>query len=72
MTKSKVAIIGYGVVGQEMHRLFPDALIYNGEKHPVGKLTYNDINKTGISHSQLPNAMKLMICAKNLVLITAM
>ena len=34
MSKNKIAIIGYGTVGKAMHALFPDALIYNGEKHP--------------------------------------
>lgn len=29
MTKNKVAIIGYGYVGKAVHKIFPDALIYD-------------------------------------------
>jgi len=29
MKKNKVAIIGYGIVGKGMHKIFPDALIYD-------------------------------------------
>ena len=29
MTKDKVAIIGYGYVGKAMHKIFPDALLYD-------------------------------------------
>lgn len=58
MIKSKVAIIGYGVVGKAMHALFPGALIYNGEKHPVGKLTYKDINKADVAFVCVPTPSK--------------
>lgn len=58
MTKSKVAIIGYGVVGKAIHAIFPDALIYNGEKYPVGKLTYNDINKADVVFVCVPTPSK--------------
>lgn len=58
MIKSKVAIVGYGVVGKAMHALFPEALIYNGEKHPVGKLTYKDINKADVAFVCVPSPSK--------------
>lgn len=54
MPKNKIAIIGYGVVGKAMHALFPNALIYNGEKHPVGKITYKDINKANVAFVCVP------------------
>jgi len=56
--KFKVAIIGYGVVGKAMHALFRDALIYNGEKHPSGKLTYKDINKADVAFVCVPTPSK--------------
>lgn len=58
MKKSEVAIIGYGVVGKAMHTLFPKALIYNGEKHPVGNLTYRDINKADVAFVCVPTPTK--------------
>lgn len=54
----KVSIVGYGVVGKAMHVLFPHALIYNGEKHPVGKLTYKDINKADVAFVCVPTPTK--------------
>lgn len=50
----KIAIIGYGVVGKTMHTLFPSALVYNGEKNPVGNLKYEDINKADIAFVCVP------------------
>jgi len=56
--KFKVSIIGYGVVGKTMHTLFPDALIYNGQRNPVGNLSYTDINKTGVAFVCVPTPTK--------------
>lgn len=61
-----VAIVGYGVVGNAMHALFPDALIYNGENHPVkvmisGKktvLSYREINTADVGFVCVPTPMK--------------
>lgn len=39
--KKKVAIIGYGYVGKAMHKIFPDALVYD----PALFITDNDGNK---------------------------
>lgn len=58
MSKNKIAITGYGVVGKAMHALFPDALIYNGEKHPVGNLTCTDINKADVAFVCVPTPSK--------------
>ncbi len=63
---TSVAIIGYGVVGKAMHELFPNALIYNGEKNPVkvlmnGRkkaLTYKDINRADVSFVCVPTPTK--------------
>lgn len=61
--KSKVAIIGYGVVGKAMHALFPDALILNSSQNPVlskeGKiLAYDDINKADVAFVCVPTPQK--------------
>ncbi len=56
--KLTVAIVGYGVVGKSMHTLFPNALVYNGEKNPVGDLTYEDINKADVSFVCVPTPTK--------------
>jgi len=64
--KQQVAIIGYGFVGKAMHQLFPEALIYNGEKHPVkvliGKkkkiLTYRDLNQADVAFVCVPTPTK--------------
>lgn len=56
--KFKVAIIGYGYVGKSMHSLFPDALIYNGEKHQVGNATYKEINKADVAFVCVPTPTK--------------
>lgn len=56
--KKKVAIVGYGVVGKAMHVLFPDALVYNGEKNPVGNLKYEDINKADVAFVCVPTPTK--------------
>lgn len=56
--KYTVAIIGYGVVGRAMHSLFPKAIIYNGEKHPVGNLTYKDVNKVDVAFICVPTPTK--------------
>lgn len=58
MNEIKVAIIGYGIVGKAMHKLFPKALIYNGEKHPIGNLTYQDINKADVAFVCVPTPTK--------------
>lgn len=63
---NKIAIIGYGVVGRAMHALFPNAFIYNGEKHPmkvlIGKrkrsLTYKDINSAYVGFVCVPTPTK--------------
>lgn len=57
-TSFKITIVGYGVVGRAMHALFPDALIYNGEKNPVGKLKYKDINKADAAFICVPTPTK--------------
>lgn len=54
----EIAIVGYGVVGKAMHVLFPNALIYNGEKHPVGKSKYGDINNAHVAFVCVPTPMK--------------
>ena len=55
-----VAIVGYGVVGKAMHVLFPNAVIYNGEKHPGPQIgiTYADINKADVAFVCVPTPMK--------------
>lgn len=58
MKKPDVAIIGYGTVGKAMHKLFRDALIYNGEKHRVGNLTYIDINTASYVFVCVPTPTK--------------
>lgn len=50
----KIAIVGYGIVGKAMHALFPNALVYNGEKNPVGKLRYEDINRVDVAFVCVP------------------
>ncbi|MEX2007372.1 MAG: hypothetical protein WD992_01225 [Candidatus Levyibacteriota bacterium] len=57
--KSKVAIIGYGVVGKAMYALFPEALVLSSSKNPfLGKngkaLTYDDINKSEVAFICVP------------------
>lgn len=57
--KSKVAIIGYGVVGKAMHALFPDAIILSSGRNPfVGEdgkaFTYEDINKADVAFVCVP------------------
>lgn len=54
----KVAIIGYGVVGKAMHTLFPNALVYNGEKHPIGKSKYADVNRAQVAFVCVPTPTK--------------
>lgn len=54
----KIAIVGYGYVGRAIHALFPGALIYNGEKHPVGNLTYKEINKADVVFVCVPTPTK--------------
>lgn len=54
----KIAIIGYGVVGKAMYKLFKDALIYNGETHPVGNLNYTDMNKADVAFVCVPTPTK--------------
>lgn len=56
---SKIAIVGYGVVGKAMYALFPNALILNSPRNPVlGKddkaLTYEDINKADVAFVCVP------------------
>lgn len=66
MKKPIVAIIGYGVVGKAMHQLFRQALIYNGDKHPVKvkigsarrSLTYTDINTADVAFVCVPTPPK--------------
>ena len=58
MKSFKIAIVGYGVVGKAMHDLFPDALIYNGEKNPIGSLKYKDINKADVAFVCVPTPTK--------------
>lgn len=58
MKKLEVAIIGYGVVGKAMQALFPKALIYNGEKHPINSLSYKDINKADVAFVCVPTPTK--------------
>lgn len=62
MKHYRVAIVGYGAVGKAMHRLFPDGLIYNGERHPVKTVidgrrraaTYDDVNTADVAFICVP------------------
>lgn len=58
--KFKVAIIGYGVVGQAMHRLFPNALIYDKKKLPGKrkKASYREINRADVAFVCVPTPTK--------------
>lgn len=57
--KFKVAIIGYGVVGKAMHRLFPKALIYDKKKGLRKRAsTYRDINKADVAFVCVPTPTK--------------
>lgn len=56
--KQTVAIVGYGVVGKAMHKLFPSAMVYNGEKNPIGNLKYKDINKADVAFVCVPTPTK--------------
>lgn len=64
--KPVIAIIGYGFVGKAMHQLFPDALIYNGEKRhiviKIGKrkkiVSYQDINQADVAFVCVPTPSK--------------
>ena len=66
-TEIKVAVVGYGVVGKTMHTLFPKALIYNGEKNPVGNLRYEDINKANVAFVCVPTPTKDGRCDTSIV-----
>jgi UDPglucose 6-dehydrogenase len=65
-TKPKIAIVGYGFVGRAMHQLFPDALLYDGDNHPIlmtiGKkekvVTYKDINSADVAFVCVPTPSK--------------
>lgn len=67
-SKFKVAILGYGYVGQAMHNLFPNALIINSSKNPVASmipgekrkktLSYRDINKADVAFICVPTPQK--------------
>lgn len=43
---AKVAIIGYGKVGQAYHKMFPDAVIYDPYYEPVSKAVVGDVTYT--------------------------
>jgi len=68
MKKTVVAIVGYGTVGKAMHKLFPDALIFNGSDHPVRvnvpgehnqrALTYKDVNTADYAFVCVPTPTK--------------
>lgn len=55
-----VSIVGYGVVGKAMYSLFPDAIIYNGERHPGPQkgIAYKDINRGDVAFVCVPTPMK--------------
>lgn len=56
--KFKVAIIGYGVVGQAMHHLFPQALIDDKKKLSVKKATAKQINRADVAFICVPTPSK--------------
>jgi len=41
MIKSKVALIGYGYVGKGMHKIFPDAILYDIDKGSKDEVNQN-------------------------------
>lgn len=53
--KSKIAIVGYGYVGQGYHKAFPEAVIYD-EPKGVGKR--EEVNKCDLAIVSVPTAMK--------------
>lgn len=56
--KFSVAIVGYGTVGKAMHVLFPDAIVYNGKRHPVGKATMKDVNRADVAFVCVPTPQR--------------
>lgn len=59
--KNNVAIIGYGYVGKAMHKIFPDALVYdplfwNGDKHTMLGMEAV-LNNVDVSNKERINAV---------------
>ncbi len=58
-TTSTIAIIGYGFVGQAMHRLFPNACVYDIDRRNVMRanlplITIEDANKCSVAFICVP------------------
>lgn len=53
--KEKVAIIGYGYVGKAMHKIFPDAILYDKEQNLN---TLDEVNQCGLAIICVPTPMK--------------
>lgn len=51
----KVAIVGYGYVGKAMHKIFPDAVIYNEGQTNIG--TREEVNECGLAIVCVPTPM---------------
>lgn len=63
MAKSKVAIVGYGYVGKAMHKIFPDAVLYdikgtliNGKFDPLS--TQKQVNECDLAIVCVPTPMQ--------------
>lgn len=55
MNKNKIAIIGYGYVGQGYHKAFPEAVIYD-EPKKIG--TREEVNSCDLAIVSVPTPMK--------------
>src|SRR5438552_10150380 len=65
MSTNRVAIVGYGAVGRHMHRLFPDALIYDA---PLSLGTQAAVNGCKYAFVAVPtNAMPDGSCDTSIV-----
>jgi UDPglucose 6-dehydrogenase len=49
MTTAKIAIVGYGWVGKSMHRIFPDAVLYDPHVSECYSTTREDVNGCDIA-----------------------
>lgn len=61
MSRDKVAIIGFGYVGKAMHKIFPDALVYDPSHWNQDESQCTDAGRKAISENKAQLAKKMGI-----------
>lgn len=62
MKKPVIVIVGYGTVGKAMHKLFPEALIFNGDAHPVNVHVADEQKERPLSYRDINGADYAFVC----------